>query len=370
MDIAVIVARAVATRIVARGERWRSNTRAQITPPRARSRRATVPARRRGRVTRRAHKKKFASRDVADADPRPRASFARAVPSLSLFLSLSLPVAPPSRLAPRRPDARASRARARRGVVAFARRRGRATDDASAREARSRGGRRPSVDAMASERGETLCAFARRVARSRSSHRVVRTLDCVAPRARGRVVVARRPSRTRTASRHPSRPSPPAVRRPRINQSINRSRVPERRRARSTPRVAARSRCVRVRVRPIHRLDSTRRATPTPARPSERNSNRHPHRRRASLRRPNRAPPPVTHATPRPTERDRSIDRSIDARPSTRDSPSNRTFSLHTRRGGENNPPKNRRDATPPITTRTRRLHLRASRTPPRNTES
>tara|TARA_B100000131_G_scaffold282150_1_gene289187 strand:- start:5 stop:337 length:333 start_codon:yes stop_codon:yes gene_type:complete len=29
VDIAVIVARAVATRIVARGERWRSNTRAQ-----------------------------------------------------------------------------------------------------------------------------------------------------------------------------------------------------------------------------------------------------------------------------------------------------------------------------------------------------
>ena len=315
-------------------------------------------------MTRRAHKKKFASRDVADADPRPRASFARAVPSLSLF--------PRATLASRAEAAR--RARVSRGRDAAS---SRSRDDAvgrpttRAREARSRGGRRPSVDAM------IRASAVRRCARSPDASTGLdrRTASCersIASR-RGRAVESsssRRPSRTRTASRHPSRPSPPAVRRPRINQSINHSRVPERRRARSTPRVAARSRCVRVRVRPIHRLDSTRRATPTPARPSERNSNRHPHRRRASLRRPNRAPPPVTHATPRPTERDRSIDRSIDARPSTRDSPSNRTFSLHTRRGGENNPPKNRRDATPPITTRTRRLHLRASRTPPRNTES
>jgi hypothetical protein len=293
-------------------------------------------------VTRRAHKKN-SRRATSRTRTRVRARRSRAPSRRSLSFFLSLPSRHP-RVSRRGGPTRARLARARRGVVAFARRRGRATDDASARGAVARWTASIRRCDDSSERGETLCAFARRVDGSRSSHRVVRTLDGVAPRARGRVVVASTESNAHSVSSSVSSLTtgcPPSA-----NQSINHSRVPERRRARSTPRVAARSRCVRVRVRPIHRLDSTRRATPTPARPSERNSNRHPHRRRASLRRPNRAPPPVTHATPRPTERDRSID----ARPSTRDSPSNRTFSLHTRRGGENNPPKNRRDATPPIT--------------------
>ena len=71
---------------------------------------------------------------------------------------------------------------------------------------------------------------------------------------------------------------------------------------------------------------------------------------------PPRLRPSTEHTTTRPTERaiDRSIDRSIDAHPSCRDSPSNRTVFSHTRshsfrRGGENNPPKNRRDAAPCI---------------------
>ena len=126
VDIAVIVARAVATRIVARGERWRSNEWAQI-PAHSRSRSRDRPSRAAAVGRRDAHKK-FASRDVADADPRPRASFARAVPSLSL----SLPSRHP-RVSRRGGPTRARLARARRGVVAFARRRGRATDDASAR---------------------------------------------------------------------------------------------------------------------------------------------------------------------------------------------------------------------------------------------
>ena len=222
-------------------------------------------------------------------------------------LSLSFSLFPRATLASRAEAAR--RARVSRGRDAAS---SRSRDDAvgrpttRAREARSRGGRRPSMDDFERARRDAR-AFARRVDGSRSSHRVVRTLDGVAPRARGRVVVASTESNARASPSSVSSLTtgcPPSA-----NQS-NRSRDPERRRARSTPRVAARSRCVRVRVRPIHRLDSTRRATPTPARPSERNSNRHPHRRRASLRRPNRAPPPVTHATPRPTERDRSIDRS------------------------------------------------------------
>ena len=279
--------------------------------------------------------KKFASRDVADADPRPRASFARAVPSLSLSLF------PRATLASRAEAAR--RARVSRGRDAAS---SRSRDDAvgrpttRAREARSRGGRRPSMDDFERARRDAR-AFARRVDGSRSSHRVVRTLDGVAPRARGRVVVASTESNARASPSSVSSLTtgcPPSA-----NQS-NRSRDPERRRARSTPRVAARSRCVRV--RPIHRLDSTRTRDRPPARPSERNSNRHPDRRRASVR------PPST--TTRPTERaiDRSIDRSIDAHPSCRDSPSNRTVFSHTRshsfrRGGENNPPKNRRDAAP-----------------------
>ena len=160
--------------------------------------------------------KKFASRDVADADPRPRASFARAVPSLSLFLSLSS-LAPPSRLAPRRPDARASRAGETR------RRRVRATTRSGDRR-RERARRGREVDGVhpwmiSSERGETR---ARSPDASTGLDR--RTASCERSMAsrRGRAVESssRRPSRTRTASRHPSRPSPPAVRRPRINQSI------------------------------------------------------------------------------------------------------------------------------------------------------
>ena len=245
--------------------------------------------------------KKFASRDVADADPRPRASFARAVPSLSLSLSLF----PRATLASRAEAAR--RARVSRGRDAAS---SRSRDDAvgrpttRAREARSRGGRRPSMDDFERARRDAR-AFARRVDGSRSSHRVVRTLDGVAPRARGRVVVASTESNARASPSSVSSLTtgcPPSA-----NQS-NRSRDPERRRARSTPRVAARSRCVRVRVRPIHRLDSTRTRDRPPARPSERNSNRHPDRRRASVR------PPSTPPLDRPNAR--SIDRSIDRRAS------------------------------------------------------
>ena len=333
----------------------------------SRSRRATVPARRRGRVTRRAHKKN-SRRATSRTRTRVRARRSRAPSRRSLSFFLSLPSRHP-RVSRRSGPTRARLARARRGVVAFARRRGRATDDASARGAVARWTASIHRCDDSSERGETLCAFARRVDGSRSSHRVVRTLDGVAPRARGRVVVASTESNAHSVSSSVSSLTtgcPPSANQS-INQSLSRSGTASR--EVDAPRRRAFAMRSRSRSRPIHRLDSTRRATPTPARPSERNSNRHPHRRRASLRRPNRAPPPVTHATPRPTERDRSIDRSIDARPSTRDSPSNRTFSLHTRRGGENNPPKNRRDATPPNHT-SRRLHLRASRTPPRNTES
>ena len=306
----------------------------------SRSRRATVPARRRGRVTRRAQKN--SRRATSRTRTRVRARRSRAPSRRSLSFFLSLPSRHP-RVSRRGGPTRARLARARRGVVAFARRRGRATDDASARGAVARW--TASSHRCFERARRDARAFARRVDGSRSSHRVVRTLDGVAPRARGRVVVASTESNARASPSSVSSLTtgcPPSA-----NQS-NRSRDPERRRARSTPRVAARSRCVRVRVRPIHRLDSTRTRDRPPARPSERNSNRHPDRRRASVR------PPST--TTRPTERaiDRSIDRSIDAHPSCRDSPSNRTVFSHTRshsfrRGGENNPPKNRRDAAPCI---------------------
>ena len=156
--------------------------------------------------------KKFASRDVADADPRPRASFARAVPSLSLSL---FSLAPPSRLAPRRPDARASRAGETR------RRRVRATTRSGDRR-RERARRGREVDGVhpwmiSSERGETR---ARSPDASTGLDR--RTASCERSMAsrRGRAVESssRRPSRTRARLRHPSRPSPPAVHRPRINQ--------------------------------------------------------------------------------------------------------------------------------------------------------
>ena len=146
--------------------------------------------------------KKFASRDVADADPRPRASFARAVPSLSLSL---FSLAPPSRLAPRRPDARASRAGETR------RRRVRATTRSGDRR-RERARRGREVDGVhpwmiSSERGETR---ARSPDASTGLDR--RTASCERSMAsrRGRAVESssRRPSRTRARLRHPSRPSP------------------------------------------------------------------------------------------------------------------------------------------------------------------
>ena len=251
--------------------------------------------------------KKFASRDVADADPRPRASFARAVPSLSLSLSS---LAPPSRLAPRRPDARASRAGETR------RRRVRATTRSGDRR-RERARRGREVDGVhpwmiSSERGETR---ARSPDASTGLDR--RTASCERSMAsrRGRAVESsssRRPSRTRTASRHPSRPSPPAVRRPRINQSINHSRVPERRRARSTPRVAARSRCVRVRVRVrVPSIDSTRLdARHRRVRPSGTRTDTPTAAARPSVDRTEHHHPSPTPRLDRPNAIDRSIDRS------------------------------------------------------------
>jgi len=268
----------------------------------SRSRRATVPARRRGRVTRRAHKKN-SRRATSRTRTRVRARRSRAPSRRSLSFFLSLPSRHP-RVSRRGGPTRARLARARRGVVAFARRRGRATDDASARGAVARWTASIHRCDDSSERGETLCAFARRVDGSRSSHRVVRTLDGVAPRARGRVVVvASTESNAHSVSSSVSSLTtgcPPSA-----NQSINHSRVPERRRARSTPRVAARSRCVRVRVRPIHRLDSTRRATDTGASV------------RAELEQtpppPPRVPPSTEHHHPSPTprlDRPNAIDRS------------------------------------------------------------
>ena len=256
--------------------------------------------------------KKFASRDVADADPRPRASFARAVPSLSLSS-----LAPPSRLAPRRPDARASRAGETR------RRRVRATTRSGDRR-RERARRGREVDGV---HPSMIRASAERRARVRPTRRRV---SIVAPRranARWRRAAGARSSRRRVDRVERARVSssvsslttgcPPSVNHS-INQ-INHSCDPERRRARSTPRVAARSRCVRVRVRPIHRLDST--------------LTRDRHRRvRPSGTRTDTpaaaAPPSVDRAPPLDRPNARARDRSIDARPSTRDSPSNRTFSL------------------------------------------
>jgi hypothetical protein len=155
-----------------------------------RSRRVRVPARRRAppRLSDATRTKKIASRDVADADPRPRASFARAVPSLSLF--------PRATLASRAEAAR--RARVSRGRDAAS---SRSRDDAvgrpttRAREARSRGGRRPSID-DSSERGKTR---ARSPDASTGLDR--RTASCERSMAsrRGRAVESssRRPSRTR-----------------------------------------------------------------------------------------------------------------------------------------------------------------------------
>ena len=276
----------------------------------SRSRRATVPARRRGRVTRRAHKKKFASRDVADADPRPRASFARAVPSLSLSS-----LAPPSRLAPRRPDARASRAGETR------RRRVRATTRSGDRR-RERARRGREVDGV---HPSMIRASAERRARVRPTRRRV---SIVAPRranARWRRAAGARSSRRRRVDRVERARVSSSVSSlttgcpPSANQSINHSRVPERRRARSTPRVAARSRCVRDAFVPS--IDSTRLGRATD------------HRRvRPSGTRTDTpaaaAPPSVDRAPPLDRPNARARDRSIDARPSTRDSPSNRTFSL------------------------------------------
>ena len=241
--------------------------------------------------------KKFASRDVADADPRPRASFARAVPSLSLFLSLSS-LAPPSRLAPKRPDARASRAGETR------RRRVRATTRSGDRR-RERARRGREVDGVhpwmiSSERGETR---ARSPDASTGLDR--RTASCERSMAsrRGRAVESssRRPSRTRARLRHPSRPSPPAVHRPRINQialairnGVARGRRPASPRVRDAfafafvPSIDS-TRLERAtdhrRVRP----SGTRTDTPTAA-----------------------APPSVHRAPPLDRPNARSIDRSID----------------------------------------------------------
>ena len=323
----------------------------------SRSRRATVPARRRGRVTRRAHKKKFASRDVADADPRPRASFARAVPSLSLSS-----LAPPSRLAPRRPDARASRAGETR------RRRVRATTRSGDRR-RERARRGREVDGV---HPSMIRASAERRARVRPTRRRV---SIVAPRranARWRRAAGARSSRRRRVDRVERARVSSSVSSlttgcpPSANQSINHSRVPERRRARSTPRVAARSRCVRDAFVPS--IDSTRlsRATDTGASV------------RAELEQtpppPPRVPPSTEHHHPSPTprlDRPNAIDRSIDRRASldSRLAVESDVFSPHSprrRKQSSEKPP--RRHSTNHHTHR--RLHRRASRTPPRNTES
>ena len=243
--------------------------------------------------------KKFASRDVADADPRPRASFARAVPSLSLSLSS---LAPPSRLAPRRPDARASRAGETR------RRRVRATTRSGDRR-RERARRGREVDGVhpwmiSSERGETR---ARSPDASTGLDR--RTASCERSMAsrRGRAVESssRRPSRTRARLRHPSRPSPPAVHRPRINQialairnGVARGRRP------ASPRV-------RDAFAFVPSIDSTRLERATDHRRV------HPSGTRTDT--PTAAAPPSVHrAHHHSTDRtrDRSIDRSIDRRAS------------------------------------------------------
>ena len=239
--------------------------------------------------------KKFASRDVADADPRPRASFARAVPSLSLSLSS---LAPPSRLAPRRPDARASRAGETR------RRRVRATTRSGDRR-RERARRGREVDGVhpwmiSSERGETR---ARSPDASTGLDR--RTASCERSMAsrRGRAVESssRRPSRTRARLRHPSRPSPPAVHRPRINQialairnGVARGRRPASPRVRDAFAFAF-----------VPSIDSTRLERATDHRRV------HPSGTRTDT--PTAAAPPSVHRAP-PLDRPnaRSIDRSID----------------------------------------------------------
>ena len=274
----------------------------------SRSRRATVPARRRGRVTRRAHKKN-SRRATSRTRTRVRARRSRAPSRRSLSFFLSLPSRHP-RVSRRSGPTRARLARARRGVVAFARRRGRATDDASARGAVARWTASIHRCDDSSERGETLCAFARRVDGSRSSHRVVRTLDGVAPRARGRVVVASTESNAHSVSSSVSSLTtgcPPSA-----NQSINHSRVPERRRARSTPRVAARSRCVRVRVR-VPSIDSTRldaRHRHRRVRPSGTRTDTPTAAARPSVDRTEHHHPSPTPRLDRPNAIDRSIDRS------------------------------------------------------------
>ena len=279
----------------------------------SRSRRATVPARRRGRVTRRAHKKKIrVARRRGRGPASARVVRARRPVALSFFLSL--PSRHP-RVSRRGGPTRARLARARRGVVAFARRRGRATDDASARGAVARWTASIHRCDDSSERGETLCAFARRVDGSRSSHRVVRTLDCVAPRARGRVVVvASTESNAHSVSSSVSSLTtgcPPSA-----NQSINQSLSRSGTASREVDAPRRRAFAMRSRSRSSHpstRLDSTR-DTDTGASV------------RAELEQtpppPPRVPPSTEPSTttrhPRhaSTDRTRSIDRSIDRRAS------------------------------------------------------
>lgn len=149
-------------------------------------------------------------------------------------------------------------------------------------------------------------ASAERRARVRPTRRRV---SIVAPRranARWRRAAGARSSRRRVDRVERARVSssvsslttgcPPSVNHS-INQ-INHSCDPERHRARSTPRVAARSRCVRV--RPIHRLDSTRRATDTGASV------------RAELEQTPPPPPRLRRSTEHhhSTDRTRAIDRS------------------------------------------------------------
>jgi hypothetical protein len=153
----------------------------------SRSRRATVPARRRGRVTRRAHKKKIRVARRRGRGPA-SARVVRARRPVSLSLSS---LAPPSRLAPRRPDARASRAGETR------RRRVRATTRSGDRR-RERARRGREVDGV---HPSMIRASAERRARVRPTRRRV---SIVAPRranAQWRRAAGARSSRLRRVDR-------------------------------------------------------------------------------------------------------------------------------------------------------------------------
>ena len=127
--------------------------------------------------------KKIASRDVADADPRPRALSSLAHRTSVPHSHLPVDDALAGRASRAGGPTRARLARARRGVVARTttrsgdRRRARRDPRVVSLSSRRFVSRRPSVRRLAR-------ASARRVDESRSAHRVVRTLDGVAPRAR------------------------------------------------------------------------------------------------------------------------------------------------------------------------------------------